>query len=78
MVSPSIRENADAYLIPGSLHVTNMGDEYLETTISQIYDPVKETRSNDSDSSSSSGRSSYSSSYSGSSGNIHSGSGRNF
>ena len=74
----SIRENADAYLIPGSLHVTNMGDEYLETTISQIYDPVKETRSNDSDSSSSSGRSSYSSSYSGSSGNIHSGSGRNF
>ena len=79
MASPSIRENADAYLVSGSLHVKNLGDDFLDSTVSRQYRPEKqETRSSDSGGSSSSGRSSYSSSYSGSSGNTHSGSGRNF
>jgi uncharacterized protein len=77
MATPEIRENADAYLVPGSLHVRKVADDLVDKTVSRTYSPPpKETRS--SGGSSSSGRSSYSSSHHSSSGRTHSGSGRRF
>jgi uncharacterized membrane protein YgcG len=76
METPEIKENADNYLVPGSLKVRKVRDTFLSTSKTKKYDPVV-TRS-DSGGSSSSGRSSYSGSYSGSSGSSHSGSGRSF
>ena len=76
METPEIKENADNYLVPGSLKVTKVRDTFLNSSKTKKYDPVV-TRS-DSTGGSSSGRSSYSGSYSGSSGSSHSGSGRSF
>ena len=77
MAVPKMQENADAYLVPGSLIVKNLGDVFLgSSTTSKYIPPV--SRSSGGGSSSSSGRSSYRSSYSGSSGRSHSGSGRRF
>ncbi len=77
MAVPKMQENADAYLVPGSLVVKNLGEVFLgSSTTSKYIPPV--SRSSGGGSSSSSGRSSYRSSYSGSSGRSHSGSGRRF
>ena len=77
MAVPKMQENADAYLVPGSLIVKNLGEVFLgSSTTSKYIPPV--SRSSGGGSSSSSGRSSYRSSYSGSSGRSHSGSGRRF
>ena len=75
MKTPAIRENADGYLVSGSLSVTGGNDTFLSSTTSRRYDPPS---SSSSSSSSRSSSSSYSSSYSGSSGRSHSGSGRSF
>ena len=77
MAVPKMQENADAYLVPGSLIVKNLGDVFLGSSTSSKYIPPV-SRSSGGGSSSSSGRSSYRSSYSGSSGRSHSGSGRRF
>jgi len=74
MRTPQTRENADAYLAAGGLRIRGLGDQYLYTSTSRRYSPVKEERS----SGHSSGGSSFSHSYSGSSGSSHSGSGRRF
>ena len=77
MAVPKMQENADAYLVPGSLIVKNLGEVFLgSSTTSKYIPPV--SRSSGGGSSSSSGRSSYRSSYSGSSGRSHSGAGRRF
>ena len=79
MATPKIQENADAYLVPGSLSIRNVQDTLVDTTVSRTYSPPpKDTSSRDSGGGSSGGRSSYSSSYKGSSGSSHSGSGRKF
>ena len=74
MATPKLQENADAYLVKGSLSVQRVADLYLRSATSRRYDPVEDRSSGGS----SSGGSSYSSSYSGSSGSSHSGSGRDF
>lgn len=66
------KSNADRYLVPNSLRVASLRDDYLGTTTSRRYHPRERG------SGGSSGGSSYSSSYSGSSGASHSGSGRSF
>ncbi len=71
MHTPETKTNADAYLVPGSLQVERLYDNYLGTTSVRRYDPVQR-------SSSGGGGSSYSGGYSGSSGSSHSGSGRSF
>ena len=76
MATPAIREDADAYLVPGSLKIRKVHDTLVDTTVSKQYSPrPKENRSSGG---SSGGHSSYSGGYSGSSGSSHSGSGRNF
>ena len=77
MAAPQLHQDADAYLVPGSLKVAKLRDTFLYSTTSRHYSPVK-TEDRSSGGSSSGGRSSYSSSYSGSSGSSHSGSGRSF
>jgi len=67
------RREADAYLVPGTLSVDRLRDDFAGTTTSRRYNPPpKDTGSGGS------GGSSFSSSYSGSSGASHSGSGRSF
>jgi len=73
MAVPKVQTNADAYLVAGSLQVQRTGDQFLHTTTSRRYAPVRESSNRGSG-----GGSSYSSSYSGSSGSSHSGSGRRF
>ena len=73
---PKVKENADMYLVPGSLNVMNLRDHFLNTSTTRKYIPPVTKSSGGG--SSSSGRSSYRSSYSGSSGRSHSGSGRRF
>ena len=73
---PKVKENADMYLVPGSLNVLNLRDHFLNTSTTRKYIPPVTKSSGGG--SSSSGRSSYRSSYSGSSGRSHSGSGRRF
>ncbi|MCR5417666.1 MAG: TPM domain-containing protein [Lachnospiraceae bacterium] len=75
MKTPAVSENADAYLVSGSLSVKGGNDTFLSSTTSRRYDPPS---SSSGSSSSRSSSSSYSSSYSGSSGRSHSGSGRSF
>ena len=76
MATPTVRENADSYLVPGSLHIKKVENTLLDTTVHRQYSPrPKESRSSGG---SSSGRSSYSGSHSSSSGRTHSGSGRKF
>ncbi|MBQ7534378.1 MAG: TPM domain-containing protein [Stomatobaculum sp.] len=76
MAVPKVQENADAYLVKGSLEVKNLGEVFLGSSVSSKYIPPVSRSSGGG--SSSSGRSSYHSSYSGSSGRSHSGSGRRF
>ena len=77
MATPKIKEDADSYLVPGSLKIKKVHSTLVDTTVQKQYSPrPKENRS--SGSSSSGGRSSYSGGYSGSSGSSHSGSGRKF
>ena len=77
MATPRIKEDADSYLVPGSLKIKKVHSTLVDTTVQKQYSPrPKENRS--SGSSSSGGRSSYSGGYSGSSGSSHSGSGRKF
>ena len=77
MVTPSIKENANAYVVPGSLKIRKVEDTLIDTTVQKQYSPrPKESRS--SGGSSGGGRSSYSSSHTSSSGRTHSGSGRKF
>lgn len=76
MATPTVRENADSYLVPGSLHIKKVENTLLDTTVHRQYSPrPKESRSSGG---SSSGRSSYSGSHTSSSGRTHSGSGRKF
>ncbi|MCR4689963.1 MAG: TPM domain-containing protein [Lachnospiraceae bacterium] len=74
MDTPVKAENAEPYLVKGSLNVQYVKDKFLSTNTVRKYNPP----SSSSSSSSSSGRSSYSRSYSGSSSRSHSGSGRSF
>lgn len=76
MATPEIREDADAYLVSGSLKIRKVHDTLVDTTVNRVYSPrPKENRTSGG---SSGGHSSYSGGYSGSSGSSHSGSGRNF
>ena len=76
MATPQVKEDADAYLVPGSLKIKKVHDTLVDTTVNRVYSPrPKENRSSGG---SSGGHSSYSGGYSGSSGSSHSGSGRNF
>ena len=76
MATPTIREDADTYLVPGSLKIKKVHSTLIDTTVHRQYSPrPKENRSSGG---SSGGSSSYSGGYSGSSGSSHSGSGRSF
>ncbi len=75
MKKPTIIENADQYIVPGTLSIRKVKDAFLHKSTNKVYSPIQ-TESSSSRSSSSS--SSYKSSYSGSSGRSHSGSGRSF
>ena len=76
MATPKIKEDADTYLVPGSLKIRKVHDTLLDSVVNRQYSPrPKENRSSGG---SSGGHSSYSGGYSGSSGSSHSGSGRNF
>lgn len=75
MTVPQTQENADQYLVAGSLNLTVLGDQFVRTSTSRRYiQPVSKS----SGGSGSSGGSTYRSSYTGSSGRSHSGSGRRF
>ena len=76
MATPKVREDADTYLVPGSLKIKKVHSTLVDTTVHRQYSPrPKENRSSGG---SSGGHSSYSGGYSGSSGSSHSGSGRSF
>ena len=77
MGTPTVRQDANSYVVRNAVSVRDAGDVYLNTTTSRSYSP-RQTRSSGGGGGSSSGRSSYSSSYRGSSGSSHSGSGRSF
>ncbi|MBR4760548.1 MAG: TPM domain-containing protein [Lachnospiraceae bacterium] len=74
MKKPTIIENADQYVVPGTLSIRKVKDSFIRKSVNKVYSPVQ----TESSSSRSSGGSSYRSSYSGSSGRSHSGSGRSF
>ena len=74
MKTVQMKENADTYLVKGSLRVNNLRDDYIRTSTTRRHHP----RERSSGGGSSSGRSSYSSSHRSSSGAMHSGSGRRF
>jgi len=78
METPKMKENADAYLVRGSLRIINIEDTKINTTVHRQYSPPPKASSSSRSSSGSGGRSSYSGSHSGSSGRTHSGSGRKF
>ncbi len=72
MRTPTVKTNANAYVAADGVGIRSVRDDFINTTITRRYDPVK-TKS-----SGGGGGSSYSSSYHGSSGSSHSGSGRSF
>lgn len=77
MATPEIKEDADAYMVPGSLKIKKVHETLIDSVVNRQYSPRSKGNSS-SRGSSGGGRSSYSGGYSGSSGSSHSGSGRKF
>ena len=78
MDTPKIAENADNYLVPGTLNIRRVADRFINSVTDRMYSPLPKDDDRGGGGGSSSGGSSYSSSYHGSSGTTHTGSGRRF
>lgn len=78
MATPKVKENADAYLVRGSLRISRTADTLLNSTVHKAYSPLPKNTERSSGGSSGSHKSSYSHSHTSSSGRTHSGSGRRF